>query len=80
MRAWGRGLVVEALPRTLPPVPRAGDTIPSECLPLICEALIELLGGGDLSNIIKTWVCELGPQSIKYFQLDLSRDLRCAQV
>lgn len=54
--------------------------VPSECLPLICEALIELLGGGDLSNIIKTRVCELGPQSIKYFQLDLSRDLRCAQV
>lgn len=80
MRAWGRGLVVEALPRTLPPAPRAGDTVPSECLPLICEALIELLRGGDLSNIIKTWLCELGPQSIKYFQLDLSRDLRCAQV
>lgn len=50
MRGWGRGLVVEALPR-------AGDMVPSECLPLICEALIELLGGG-ACQIIKTWVCD----------------------
>lgn len=51
MRAWGRGLVVEALPRTLPPAPRARDMVPLECLPLIWEALIELWGVGGTYQI-----------------------------
>lgn len=51
MRAWGHGLVVEALPRTLPPAPRARDMVPLECLPLIWEALIELWGVGGTYQI-----------------------------